>query len=415
MIASREVERSLFYSTMIMVFALLPLFTMKGPEGQIFGPMADTYAFALGGALLLALTLSPVLCLLFFKHLKPSQDNFLVRWIKAGYLGQLNWALRHRYLAVGCFAMLVAVTAVILPFMGREFMPELEEGNMIVRGTFPVNVSLAEAVEKSQIARKIMTSFPEVRLATSQIGRPDDGTDPTGYYNAECFVPLLPPSEWPVIPQLGRRRTKEELIRDMNEELSHNLVGINWDFSQMIRDNVLESLSGVKGENSVKIFGPDLDELEHLAEQLTGVLSTVPGVVDPGIFHIRGQSNLAFRVDREKCKLWNVSVDEIEDVVETAVGGKCFSQMIEGERSFDITLRWPRELRQNEEQILDIPVDVIKNTITGPIASTPSTPLSGASTVLSSTGTSLAMPSLTGSSLQFHGRYHQPGAASPAA
>jgi len=397
LIASREVERSLFFSTIIMVFALLPLFTMKGPEGQIFGPMADTYAFALGGALLLALTLSPVLCLLLFKHLKPSKDNFLVRWIKAGYVGQLNWALRHRYIAVGFFAGLVSLTIAIMPFMGREFMPELEEGNMVVRGTFPVNVSLAEAVEKSKIARKIITSFPEVRLATSQIGRPDDGTDPTGYYNAECFVPLLPPSDWPKIPALGRPRSKEELIRDMNNLLSRDLIGINWDFSQMIRDNVLESLSGVKGENSVKIIGPELEELELLAEKLSGILSSVPGVVDPGVFHIRGQSNLAFRVDREKCKLWNVSVDKIEDVVETAVGGKCFSQMIEGERAFDITLRWPTELRQNEEQILDIPVDVVENTITGPVASTRSTPISGASTILSSTGTSLSMPNLTGS------------------
>jgi cobalt-zinc-cadmium resistance protein CzcA len=397
LLASREVERSLFFSTIIMVCAMLPLFTMKGPEGQIFGPMADTYAFALGGALLLALTLSPVLCMLFFKHLKPSGDNFLVRWIRAGYLRQLKWALGHRYLVAGFFAVLVFGTVAVMPFMGREFMPELEEGNMIVRGTFPVNVSLEEAVKKSAIARRIMTSFPEVRLATSQIGRPDDGTDPTGYFNAECFVPLLPPDEWPVIPELGRKRTKEELIHDMNQELSEKLVGINWDFSQMIRDNVLESLSGVKGENSVKIIGPDLEKLEDLAEQFSSVLSSVPGVVDPGIFHIRGQSNLAFRVDRDKCKLWNVSVDEIEDVVETAVGGKCFSQMIEGERSFDITLRWPKDLRRNEEEILDIPVDVIKNTITGPLASTQSTPISGGSTVLSSTGTSLSMPSVTGS------------------
>ena len=158
----------------------------------------------------------------------------------------------------------------------------------------------------------------------------------------------------------------------------------------MIRDNVMESLSGVKGENSVKIIGPQLDELEHLAEEFNSILSTVPGIVDPGVFHIRGQSNLAFPVDREKCALWGVSVADVEDVIQTAVGGKPFTDMVEGERSFDVTLRWPRELRQTEEQILDIPVDVVKNNIP------PSTDSAGNAT-LSSIGTSVAQPSITGS------------------
>ncbi len=202
-------------------------------------------------------------------------------------------------------------------------------------------------------------------------------------------MPLYPPDEWPKIE--GHRRTKEELIRDMNEELSRNLVGISWDFSQMIRDNVMESLSGVKGENSVKIIGPQLDELERLAEQFNSALSTVPGIVDPGVFHIRGQSNLAFPVDREKCALWGVSVADVEDVIQTAVGGKPFTDMVEGERSFDVTLRWPRELRQTEEQILDIPVDVVKNNIP------PATDSAGNAT-LSAVGTNATPPSITGSS-----------------
>ena len=386
--ASREIERSLFFSTMIMICAMLPLFTMTGPEGQIFGPMADTYAFALGGALMLALTVSPVLCMMLFKNLRPGRDNILVHGLKTVALAQMDFLLRHRRVVLTIFGAVTLATICYLPFMGREFMPELEEGNMIVRGTFPVNVSLEEAVEKAKIARNIMTKYPEVRLATSQIGRPDDGTDPTGYYNVECFVPLYPPDEWPKID--GHRRTKEELIRDMNEELSRSLVGISWDFSQMIRDNVMESLSGVKGENSVKIIGPQLDELERLAEQFNSVLSTVPGIVDPGVFHIRGQSNLAFPVDREKCALWGVSVADVEDVIQTAVGGKPFTDMVEGERSFDVTLRWPRELRQTEEQILDIPVDVVKNNI-------PAAPDSTDSQTLSASGTSAQRPSLTGS------------------
>jgi cobalt-zinc-cadmium resistance protein CzcA len=395
--ASREVEKSLFFSTIIMICAMLPLFTMTGPEGQIFGPMADTYAFALGGALLLALTVSPVLCMLFFKNLKPAKDNILVRNLKRFTLWQLHLVLRHRMIAVVAFVVLAVGTAAALPFLGREFMPELEEGNMVVRGTFPVNVSLKEAASKARIARHIMSKFPEVRLVTSQVGRPDDGTDPIGYYNVECFVPLKQPDDWPIPEGHTHKRGKSELIRDMNDALSRDLVGINWDFSQMIRDNVLESLSGVKGENSVKIIGPDLEELERLAVKVNAALSHVPGISDPGIFHIRGQSNMAFPVDRDKCALWSVSVADLEDVIQTAVGGKPFTDMIEGEKRFDVTLRWPPELRENVDEILKIPVDVVKNTVTsGPVASLAGTPTTGASTGLSSTGTSMAMPSLTG-------------------
>ncbi|HEX3871355.1 MAG TPA: efflux RND transporter permease subunit, partial [Pirellulales bacterium] len=395
--ACREVEKSLFFSTIIMICAMLPLFTMKGPEGQIFGPMADTYAFALGGALLLALTVSPVLCMLFFRTLKPKKDNFLVRGLKWIALWELDFVLKHRIAAVAFFLCLAGGTIAALPHLGREFMPELEEGNMVVRGTFPVNVSLEEVAEKAKIARRIMTSYGEVRLATTQVGRPDDGTDPTGYYNMECFVPLKQPDDWPIPEGMTRHRTKPELIQAMNEELHRDLVGINWDFSQMIRDNVLESLSGVKGENSVKIIGPDLNELERLATLVDSKISAVPGIFDPGIFHIRGQSNLAFPVDRDKCALWSVSVADLEDVIQTAVGGKPFTDMIEGEKRFDVTLRWPPELRENIDEILKIPVDVVKNNVTsGPVASMAGTPLTGASTGLSSTGTSMAMPSLTG-------------------
>jgi cobalt-zinc-cadmium resistance protein CzcA len=395
--ASREVEKSLFYSTVIMICAMLPLFTMTGPEGQIFGPMADTYAFALGGALLLALTVSPVLCMFFLKNLKHSHDNFLVRWLKSAVMWQLEFVLRHRVASVAVFAALAVGTAVALPFMGREFMPELEEGNMVVRGTFPVNVSLQEASEKARIARHIMTQFGEVRLAASQVGRPDDGTDPIGYYNAECFVPLKAPDDWPVIQSLGRRRSKSELIRDMNHELSRNLIGINWDFSQMIRDNVLEALSGVKGENSVKIIGTDLQELERLASETVASLSKVDGVFDPGVFHIRGQSNLAFPIDREKCALWGVRVTDVNGVIRSAVGGNTFTEVIEGEKRFDVALRWPAELRENVEEILNIPVDVARNSVTsGSVSTEPGSPLTGASTGLSSVGTSLSMPSTTG-------------------
>lgn len=370
--ACGDVERGLFYSTIIMVFALLPLFTMQGPEGQIFGPMADTYAFALGGALILSLTLSPVLCGLLFTKLKPAKDNMLVRCLKGFYVGQLRLALRFRWLSVGLFAALLAATAIALPHLGAEFMPELEEGNVYVRGTFPVNASLDEVADKALTARKILQKYPEITLVLNQMGRPGDGTDPTGFYNCEFSVPLKTHDEWPkLVKQTGiarwlhgpmRARTKDELIDEMNDELNASIPGVDWNFSQYIRDNVLETLSGVKGENAVKIFGPDLDKLEEIAEKVKATLSTeVPGIVNVGIFRIKGQANLEFAVDRSKCALWNVSVADVQNVLTTAVGGKSLTQVVEGERKFDVTLRWPERLRHNEETILDIPVEVVRN------------------------------------------------------
>ena len=369
--ASGDVERGLFYSTIIMVFALLPLFTMQGPEGKIFGPMADTYAFALGGALILALTLSPVLCRIFFTNIKPTADNMIVRGLKAFYVGQLKWALRFRWLSLGLFLVMLGITAAVIPFLGAEFMPELEEGNVYVRGTFPVNVSLNEVADKSAVARRLLRRHPEAELVLNQMGRPDDGTDPTGFYNCEFSVPLKKQDEWPrLTPQHGwkrwvygplRARSKDELIDEMNAELKRLIPGVNWNFSQYIRDNVMETLSGVKGENAVKIFGPDLDELERIAEQVKVTLNGVRGIENVGIFRIKGQANLEFAIDRTKCAMWNVSVADVQDVLATAVGGKSMTQIVEGERKFDVTLRWPERLRYNEETILDIPVEVVGN------------------------------------------------------
>ncbi len=372
--ATSDVERGLFYSTIIMVFALLPLFTMQGPEGQIFGPMADTYAFALGGALILSLTLSPVLCRLMFTRLKPSRDNMLVRALKGFYVGQLKLALRLRWASLAFFVALIVVTGLALPHLGAEFMPELEEGNVYVRGTFPVNASLDEVADKSAVARAILRKFPETTLIMNLMGRPNDGTDPTGFYNCEISVPLKTHDEWPLlIKQTGwkrwvfgpmRARSKPELIDEMNRDLVAAIPGVDWNFSQYIRDNVLETLSGVKGENAVKIFGPDLDKLEEIAENVKATLSGVPGIVNVGIFRIKGQANLEFAVDRAKCAQWNVSVADVQNVLSTAVGGKSLTQVVEGEKKFDVTLRWPERLRHNEETILDIPVEVIRNRVT---------------------------------------------------
>lgn len=368
--ACGEVERELFFTTMVMVAAFLPLFTMVGPEGQIFGPMADTYAFSLAGAFLLAVTLVPVLCLIFFQNFKPQRDNFIVRYFQASYLRQLGRFLKYRTASLTFMGLLVVGTIISLAGLGREFMPELEEGNLYVRGTFPINVSPDAAAEQSDRAREIMQQFPEIRVIVSQNGRPDDGTDPTGFYNLEFFLTLKQPSEWPAVKHnegwrklygMKRPRKKQELITELDSELSKYVIGANWNFSQNIRDNVMESLSGVKGDNSVKIFGPNLDELEDLAEQLKSRLNSIAGITNVGVFRVKGQPNLEIPVDSDKCNYWAVSVEDVNAVINSAVGGKPVTKMIEGEKRFDIAIRFPERLRNSEEAILNIPVEVHNN------------------------------------------------------
>jgi cobalt-zinc-cadmium resistance protein CzcA len=410
----REIDRALLFSTTIMVCAFLPLFTMSGPEGQLFGPMAETYAFALAGGLLLAMLLSPVLCLFFFRHFRPVRDNFLVRWLKTSYLRQLRICLKRRWATLAVMGSLLAATACLTPFVGREFMPELEEGNLWIRGDFPVNISLDETSAKARTARSIMKKYPEVDTIVTQLGRPDDGTDTSGFYNVEFFVNLKPQKDWPAVKSRKglarifgprRPRDKAELVADMDAELSGGLIGVDWNFSQNIRDNVMESLSGIKGDNSVKIVGPDLDELERLADKTKSVLDAIPGIEDVGVFRIKGQPNLEFPVDRKKCQRWGVSVNDVQSVVQSAVGGKTLSQMIEGEKTFDIALRWPAALRNSAEAILNIPVEITNNqTTSGYVPSTAQTPQTGASTGISTVGTSVVMPSKTGS--QFGGTYN---------
>jgi cobalt-zinc-cadmium resistance protein CzcA len=371
--STREIDRALLFSTLIMVCAFIPLFTMKGPEGQLFGPMSQTYAFSLVGALFLAVTLTPVLCLLFFKGLKPAPDNFLVRFLKSRYLWQLQVCLKHRWITVILMGALLVITAAIVPLLGREFMPELEEGNLWVRATAPLNQTLERNIEIARKARAIMAGYPEVDAVVTQSGRPDDGTDTAGYFNTEYFVPLRPEKDWPrLVDESGwrrwvygekRARTKAEIVDAMNGELEKKLPGIVWNFSQNIRDNVMEALSGVKGDNSVKIFGPDLDVLETLAAKAKNKLQEVQGIENVGVFHIRGQSHLEFRVDPAKCERWGVSTADVNNVVSSALGAKPLSSMVEGEKLFDISVRWPRRLRGSETSILDIPVDIANNTV----------------------------------------------------
>jgi cobalt-zinc-cadmium resistance protein CzcA len=373
---AKEIDRALLFSTLIMVCAFIPLFTMSGPEGQLFAPMADTYAFSLAGALILATTLTPVLCMFMFKKFKPVQENFMVRFLKSRYLWQLRVCLKYRWTTIVVMCSLIVGTAFLIPHLGREFMPELEEGNLWVRATAPLNWTLERNIEIARQARAVMARYPEVEAIVSQSGRPDDGTDTAGFFNTEYFVPLRPEKEWPrLIDQPGwrgwlwgarRPRTKAEIVKEMNAELEEKIPGVVWNFSQNIRDNVMEAMSGVKGDNSVKIFGPDLDHLEVLATKVKNVLQGIPGIENVGTFHIRGQSHLEFRVDPEKCQRWGVMTADVNNVVSSALGAVAQTSMVEGEKRFDIAIRWPRGLRSNETSILDIPVDVVNNQVVLP-------------------------------------------------
>ena len=381
-----------------MVCAFIPLFTMQGPEGALFGPMAQTYASALGGALVLAVMLTPVLCLLFFRNLQPVADNLFVRSIKEGYLRQLDRCLKHRWLTVLFFAALIASTAYLLPALGREFMPELEEGNLWIRDTAPLNIGLPRQAAISKRAREVMASYPEVEDVVNQVGRTDDGTDTDGYYNSEFFVPLRPQAAWPaVVEQHGwrrwlfgpkRPRTKPELIAAMDAELERKLPGIVWNFSQNIRDNVMEALSGIKGDNSLKIIGPDFNKLQDLGAQAEKIMKQVPGLEDVGVFNVLGQAHLAVRPDPEKCQRWGVQVADVNNVTACALGARAVTEMIEGEKIFDVAIRWPEWRRADETSILDIPVDVGNNQVVQP---------QGPGFVPSATGTGQAPPAVGGS------------------
>jgi cobalt-zinc-cadmium resistance protein CzcA len=368
-----EIDHALLFSILIMVCAFVPLFAMSGAEGQLFRPMAQTYAFSLAGALVLSMTLSPVLCMMMFRHFKPVKENVLVRALKFRYLWKLKLCLRYPKATCLVMAFLIGGTFCLIPQLGREFMPELEEGNLWLRGIGELNMNLQHSVRIAKHARAIIASYPEVDSIITQTGRPDDGTDTEGFYSGEYFVPLRRQEDWPkVMPATGwrrwifgpmRARTKRELVTEMNADLERRIPGVTWNFSQNIRDNVLEAMSGVKGDNSLKIFGPDIDELELLAGKAKHILQDIPGVANVGVFHVRGATHLQFRVDPLKCQKWGVTTADVNNVVSSALAAQPQSTMVEGEKLFNISIRWPRWRRNDETSILDIPVDIINNTV----------------------------------------------------
>ena len=343
--AAREVGRPIFFATTIIVVAFIPLFTMTGVPGKIFAPMSLTYGLALTGALLMAFTLAPALCALLLSADLHEQDTAIVEWIRKQYMATLEWALDHEFIVVGVALASLVAALLAVPFIGGEFMPALEEGNIWMRATLPVDISFEQASQLVTDIRQVFRRVPEVVDVASQLGRPDDGTDPTSFFNAEFLVTLKPKSEWrsPVV-------SKQQLIGEIERELQ-SFPGISFNFSQAIQDNVQEAMSGVKGENVVKLYGPDLRTLEGIASKIHTVMKEVGGVKDLAVLHLMGQPNLLIEVDRQACARYGLQVGDVNDVIQAAIGGQAVTQVYEGEKWFDLVVRFMPEYRRDIDTI----------------------------------------------------------------
>lgn len=349
--AAREVGRPIFFATTIIIVAFVPLFTMTGVPGKIFAPMSLTYGLALTGALLMAFTLAPALCSFLLTGPIEERDTKIVEVIKSRYLAVLEWALDRPRVVVGLAIAVLVFALCLVPLIGGEFMPALEEGNIWVRTTMPVDISFEEAGRLVTEVRAIFKQYPEVVSVASQLGRPDDGTDPTSFFNAEFLVNLKPKAEW-----RKTLATKRDLIDEIERELSA-IPGVTFNFSQAIQDNVQEAMSGVKGENAVKLFGNDLRELEKQAAQIKQVMEQVPGVKDLGVLHLLGQPNLVIEVDRQACGRYGLKVGDVNNVVQAAIGGQAVTQVYEGEKWFDLVVRFKQDYRRDVDAIANIQVN----------------------------------------------------------
>ena len=348
--AAREVGRPIFFATTIIIVAFVPLFTMTGVPGKIFAPMSLTYGLALTGALLMAFTLAPALCSFLLPGPIQERDTKIVEVIKRWYLAVLAWALDRPRVVISLAIAVLLFAMCLVPFIGGEFMPALEEGNIWVRTTMPVDISFEEASRLVTQVRAIFKQFPEVVSVASQLGRPDDGTDPTSFFNAEFLVNLKKKSEWrATVP------SKRSLIDEIERELSA-IPGVTFNFSQAIQDNVQEAMSGVKGENAVKLFGSDLRTLEKEAAHIKQVMEKVPGVKDLGVLNLLGQPNLIIEIDRQACARYGLKVGDVNDVVQAAIGGQAITQVYEGEKWFDLVVRFKQEYRRDADAIGNIQV-----------------------------------------------------------
>ncbi len=349
--AAHEVQRPVFYSIGIIITAYIPIFTLQRVEGRLFKPMAWAVSFALLGALMFAMLVAPVLSSFLFRGKVSEWKNPLMTGMTNAYKYLVQRAIRFRWvtLAVAVSAFGASVWLMASGAIGSEFLPHLDEGAIWARATLAPSTGPQAGTAVMDKARVIIASFPEVRQVISQVGRPDDGTDTTGFFNTEYYIDLKPKEEWrPVFAQ-----DKEELIQALDRELE-KIPGAAWNYSQPIADNMEEAVSGVKGQLAIKIYGDDLRKLEATGEQILDVMKTIPGVSDLGLFRVIGQPNLEFTVNREKTARFGINVADVQDAIETAVGGKAVSQVLQGEQRYDVTVRYEPRYRATKEAIEDI-------------------------------------------------------------
>jgi cobalt-zinc-cadmium resistance protein CzcA len=349
--AAHEVQRPVFFARGIIIASYLPIFTLQAVEGRLFKPMAWTVCFALLGALIFAILVAPVMASVIYSKGAKEWKNPVMEWITNRYRVAVRAAILHRNWTVGLSAFTFAV-AIFLSFggpIGSEFLPHLDEGSIWVRGTLPPSEGPTASIDFTNKARDVLASFPEVTQVVSQTGRPDDGTDTTGFFDTEYFVDLKPMDQWrPVFHQ-----NKDLLIAAMDKQLQR-FPGVIWNYSQPISDNMEEAVSGVKGELAVKLYGDDLRELEHKAEEIQAQMATVRGITDLGIFRIIGQPNLNYTVDRDAAARWGINVSDIQDAIQTAVGSNAVTQVQQGEARYDVTLRYQKPYRDTREAIDNI-------------------------------------------------------------
>lgn len=348
--AAAEVGGPMAISTLIIAVAFVPLFTMTGVSGVIFAPMAHTYAFAIGGAILFALTLTPVLAYWLLKPEVEEKENRLMRVLHRIYNPLFDAALRHPKRALLLRMIPIFLCVALFPLLGREFMPKLEEGNFWIRATLPMSVALEQSSQYVGPMRKIIGRHSEVVTVVSQLGRPDDGTDVSGFHNIEFFAPLKPFGEW------TGGVTKAKLTDQLSKELRDAFPGVIFNFSQYILDNVEEALAGVKGENSVKVVGPSIEKNDATADAIVDVMGKVRGVQDLGMFHSLGQPSIKIVPDRVQCERYGLNTGDVETVVQAAIGGQAVTQVFEGEKSFALTLRLMEPYRNSLSAIRQITV-----------------------------------------------------------
>jgi cobalt-zinc-cadmium resistance protein CzcA len=349
--AAKDVDRPIFYSVAVIIAGYIPIYALTGPSGKLFHPMADTMSIALVGALVLTLTFVPVMCSYWFKKGVRERVNQPFEWVKRNYSGYLTWCLDNPKLTMFVAALIFGATLLLIPFIGGEFMPHLDEGALWVRATMPYTISYEEAAKIAPQIRDLLAKYPMVTEVGSELGRPDDGTDPTGFFNCEFYVGLKPYGDaaW----KSGKFHTKPELIADLDAQLKA-FPGIIFNYTQPAEDAVDEALTGLKSALAVKIYGPDLNVLQQNALEIKRRLAQVPGFTELTVVRELGQPSLLVAVDREKIARYGINVADVEGVVQAAVGGQAATQVIQGEKLFDLVVRMKPEFRENAQQISNL-------------------------------------------------------------